>query len=157
VVGEATAGRGRSRRRCGDRQWIWRAAHDPGALDAAGHGGFAGDAALRGEHIHPWAANLPLRANPKSVGDGLRLGLVAGAAFGPPNAGFYGHLIPSKVAYNNPYEFTDLTFYHSEHGCCSTSRASGSATRQSETTSTRSTCPTSQRRALLVSARASTG
>jgi succinate dehydrogenase/fumarate reductase flavoprotein subunit len=42
--------------------------------------------------------------------------LSVGAAFGPPNAGFYGHLIPSKVAYNNPYEFTDLTFYHSEHG-----------------------------------------
>jgi succinate dehydrogenase/fumarate reductase flavoprotein subunit len=39
-----------------------------------------------------------------------------GATFGPPNAGCYGHLIPSKVAYNNPYEFTDLTFYHSEHG-----------------------------------------
>ena len=68
------------------------------------------------EHIHPLAADLPLRANPHSVGDGLRLGLSVGAAFGPPDAGFYGHLIPSKVAYNNPYEFTDLTFYHSEHG-----------------------------------------
>jgi succinate dehydrogenase/fumarate reductase flavoprotein subunit len=79
-------------------------------------GGFGGDPALRAEHIHPLAENLPLRANTNSVGDGLRLGLSAGAAFGPPNAGFYGHLIPSKVAYNNPYEFTDLTFYHSEHG-----------------------------------------
>jgi succinate dehydrogenase/fumarate reductase flavoprotein subunit len=79
-------------------------------------GGFGGDPALRAEHIHPLAENLPLRANTSSVGDGLRLGLSAGAAFGPPNAGFYGHLIPSKVAYNNPYEFTDLTFYHSEHG-----------------------------------------
>jgi succinate dehydrogenase/fumarate reductase flavoprotein subunit len=79
-------------------------------------GGFGGDPALRAEHIHPLAADLPLRANPHSVGDGLRLGLAAGAAFGPPDAGFYGHLIPSKVAYNNPYEFTDLTFYHSEHG-----------------------------------------
>ena len=79
-------------------------------------GGFGGDPALRAEHIHPLAANLPLRANPNSVGDGLRLGRSVGAAFGPPNAGFYGHLIPSKVAYNNPYEFTDLTFYHSEHG-----------------------------------------
>ena len=76
----------------------------------------AGDPALRAEHIHPLAADLPLRANTNSVGDGLRLGLSVGAAFGPPNAGFYGHLIPSKVAYNNPYEFTDLTFYHSEHG-----------------------------------------
>jgi succinate dehydrogenase/fumarate reductase flavoprotein subunit len=62
------------------------------------------------------AADLPLRANTHSVGDGLRLGSSVGAAFGPPDAGFYGHLIPSKVAYNNPYEFTDLTFYHSEHG-----------------------------------------
>jgi succinate dehydrogenase/fumarate reductase flavoprotein subunit len=79
-------------------------------------GGFGGDPALRAEHISPLAADLPLRANPNSVGDGLWLGQSAGAAFGPPNAGFYGHLIPSKVAYNNPYEFTDLTFYHSEHG-----------------------------------------
>ena len=79
-------------------------------------GGFGGDPALRAEHINPLAENLPLRANTHSVGDGLRLGLSAGAAFGPPNAGFYGHLIPSKVAYSNPYEFTDLTFYHSEHG-----------------------------------------
>jgi succinate dehydrogenase/fumarate reductase flavoprotein subunit len=79
-------------------------------------GGFGGDPALRAEYIHPLAADVPLRANPHSVGDGLRLALSVGAAFGPPNAGFYGHLIPSKVAYNNPYEFTDLTFYHSEHG-----------------------------------------
>ena len=79
-------------------------------------GGFGGDPALRAEHIGPLAENLPLRANTNSVGDGLRLGLSVGAAFGPPNAGFYGHLIPSKVAYNNPFEFMDLTFYHSEHG-----------------------------------------
>ena len=79
-------------------------------------GGFGGDPALRAEHISPLAADLPLRANTHSVGDGLKLGLSVGAAFGPPNSGFYGHLIPSKVAYNNPYEFTDLTFYHSEHG-----------------------------------------
>ena len=71
---------------------------------------------LRAELIHPLAADLPLRANTHSVGDGLRLGPRSGAAFGPPDAGFYGHLIPSKIAYNNPYEFTDLTFYHSEHG-----------------------------------------
>jgi succinate dehydrogenase/fumarate reductase flavoprotein subunit len=79
-------------------------------------GGFGGDRDLRAEHIHPLAADLPLRANTQSVGDGLRLGLSVGAGFGPPDAGFYGHLIPSKIAYNNPYEFTDLTFYHSEHG-----------------------------------------
>ena len=79
-------------------------------------GGFAGELDLRAQHIGALARDLPLRANTHSVGDGLRLGLEAGAAFGAPNAGFYGHLIPSKVGYSDPYEFTDLTFYHSEHG-----------------------------------------
>jgi succinate dehydrogenase/fumarate reductase flavoprotein subunit len=78
-------------------------------------GGFGGDPELRAQHIHPLARDLPLRANTHSTGDGLRLGRSAGAAFGPPDAGFYGHLIPSHVPYENPYEFTDLTFYHSEH------------------------------------------
>jgi succinate dehydrogenase/fumarate reductase flavoprotein subunit len=79
-------------------------------------GGFGGDPALRREHIHPLAADLPLRANKQSKGDGLRLAQAAGAGFGIPDAGFYGHLIPSKVGYDDPTEFTDLTFYHSEHG-----------------------------------------
>ena len=79
-------------------------------------GGFGGDPELRAELIAPAARELPLRANLNSVGDGLRLGRAAGAAVGTPNAGFYGHLIPSRVVYTNPYEFTDLTFYHSEHG-----------------------------------------
>jgi succinate dehydrogenase/fumarate reductase flavoprotein subunit len=79
-------------------------------------GGFGGDPELRAQHIHPLARDLPLRANVNSTGDGLRLGESAGAAFGLPNAGFYGHLIPSGVAYTNPYEFTALSFYHSEHG-----------------------------------------
>ena len=79
-------------------------------------GGFGGDPELRAELIHPQARDLTLRANRDSVGDGLRLGRSAGAAFGARNAGFYGHLIPSRIAYTNPYEFATLTFYHSEHG-----------------------------------------
>jgi succinate dehydrogenase/fumarate reductase flavoprotein subunit len=79
-------------------------------------GGFGGDPDLRARHIHPLAGDVPLRANVHSTGDGLRLGQSAGAGFGPPNAGFYGHLIPSRVPYADPYEFTDLSFYHSEHG-----------------------------------------
>ncbi len=79
-------------------------------------GGFGGDPDLRARHIHPQARDMTLRANPGSTGDGLRLGLSAGAAFGPQDAGFYGHLIPSHVSYENPLEFVDLTFYHSEHG-----------------------------------------
>ena len=79
-------------------------------------GGFGGDPELRAELIHPRARDLPLRANAASTGDGLRLGRSAGAAFGVPDAGFYGHLIPSHIAYTDPYEFATLTFFHSEHG-----------------------------------------
>jgi succinate dehydrogenase/fumarate reductase flavoprotein subunit len=79
-------------------------------------GGFGGDPDLRGRHIHPQARDMPLRANRHSVGDGLRLGRAAGAAFGFEEAGFYGHVIPSRIAYDDPLEFVDLTFYHSEHG-----------------------------------------
>jgi succinate dehydrogenase/fumarate reductase flavoprotein subunit len=43
-------------------------------------GGFGGDADLRARHIDPLARDPPLRASPRSVGDGLRLGLSAGAA-----------------------------------------------------------------------------
>jgi succinate dehydrogenase/fumarate reductase flavoprotein subunit len=79
-------------------------------------GGFGGDPQLRERHIHSSARDLPLRANPYSVGDGLRLGLSAGAAFGYENAGFYGHLVPSNVAANGAHELWEVTFYHSEHG-----------------------------------------
>src|SRR3954471_18251792 len=79
-------------------------------------GGFGGDPGLRAEHIAPAARDIPLRANLNSTGDGLRLAEAVGAATSAPDAGFYGHLIPSQVVCENPYEFTDLTFYHSEHG-----------------------------------------
>jgi succinate dehydrogenase/fumarate reductase flavoprotein subunit len=79
-------------------------------------GGFGGDPELRAQHIHPLARDLPLRANPHSTGDGLRLGLAAGAAFGAENAGFYGHLVPSHVPARNAHELWEVTFYHSEHG-----------------------------------------
>ena len=78
-------------------------------------GGFGGDPDLRAELIGPQARDLTVRANRGSTGDGLRLGRSAGAAIGEPDAGFYGHLIPSHIGYDNPYEFATLTFYHSEH------------------------------------------
>jgi succinate dehydrogenase/fumarate reductase flavoprotein subunit len=79
-------------------------------------GGFGGDPELRERHIHPLAGDLPLRANPHSTGDGLRLGLAAGASFGKANAGFYGHLVPRGVAAKDVHELWEVTFYHSEHG-----------------------------------------
>jgi len=79
-------------------------------------GGFGGDPQLRAQLIHPRARDLPLRANRASTGDGLRLAHAAGAASGPPAAGFYGHLVPAGIRYDDPFEFVALTFYHSEHG-----------------------------------------
>jgi succinate dehydrogenase/fumarate reductase flavoprotein subunit len=79
-------------------------------------GGFGGDPELRAQHIHPLARDLPLRANPHSTGDGLRLGLAAGGAFGGDDAGFYGHLVPPYVPARNAHELWEVTFYHSEHG-----------------------------------------
>ncbi|HUA46819.1 MAG TPA: FAD-binding protein [Solirubrobacteraceae bacterium] len=79
-------------------------------------GGFGGNPELRGRLIHPRARDMPLRANRQSTGDGLRLGLAAGAAFGREDAAFYGHLIAARVPFDDPLQFTNLTFYHSEHG-----------------------------------------
>ena len=58
---------------------------------------------------------MELRANPYSRGDGLRLGLAAGGAFGKEDAGFYGHLMPWGVPLRDPSRFVDLALYYSEH------------------------------------------
>jgi succinate dehydrogenase/fumarate reductase flavoprotein subunit len=79
-------------------------------------GGFGGDPELRERHIHPSARGMPVRANSASDGQGLRLGLSAGATFGSQGASFYGHLMPYGVRVDDPLEFTTMTMYHSEHG-----------------------------------------
>ncbi|GAA3774983.1 flavocytochrome c [Streptomyces coacervatus] len=78
-------------------------------------GGFQGDRSLRAEHVHPQAADIGLRANPHSRGDGLTLGRSVGAAFGKKDAGFYGHLMPAGVSLADPARFVDLALYYSEH------------------------------------------
>ncbi|NEA98854.1 FAD-dependent oxidoreductase [Streptomyces sp. SID13726] len=78
-------------------------------------GGFQGDPGLRAEHVHPQAAEIGLRANPHSRGDGLALGRTAGAAFRKKDAGFYGHLMPAGVSLADPARFVDLALYYSEH------------------------------------------
>ena len=79
-------------------------------------GGFGGDPELRSELIHPQAHDIPLRANPFSRGDGLRLGLSAGGRFGPEDAGFYGHVMAAGVELRDDDDFPALTLFHSEHG-----------------------------------------
>jgi succinate dehydrogenase/fumarate reductase flavoprotein subunit len=79
-------------------------------------GGFQADRGLRADHIHPQAHGIELRSNPNSTGDGLRLGLAAGAMFGKRGAGFYGHLVPAGVPLSDPALYTELALYYSEHG-----------------------------------------
>jgi succinate dehydrogenase/fumarate reductase flavoprotein subunit len=78
-------------------------------------GGFGGDPELRAELIDPKARNLPLRANRYSRGDGLRLARDAGAAFGPEDAGFYGHLMASGVQLREDDDYPALSLFQSEH------------------------------------------
>jgi succinate dehydrogenase/fumarate reductase flavoprotein subunit len=78
-------------------------------------GGFQGDPELLKQLVHPGAATMPLRSNPHSRGDGYRLATAVGAATGPENGGFYGHLVPSGIPFADPADFVDLSLYYSEH------------------------------------------
>jgi len=78
-------------------------------------GGFQGSADLRAANIHPHARDMPLRSNPCSKGDGLRLGMAVGGYFSEGhNPGFYGHLLCYPATLDHPSKFTNLTQYHSE-------------------------------------------
>lgn len=78
-------------------------------------GGFQGDSELVASKIHPRAAEMQLRSNPRSAGAGYRLASSVGAATGPDDAGFYGHLVPSGIPFTDPADFVDLSLYYSEH------------------------------------------
>ncbi len=78
-------------------------------------GGYQGDPDLTAQLIHPNAPLMPLRSNPTSNGEGLRLARQADAAFGQPDAGFYGHLVLADVPLDDPMQFANQTLYYSEH------------------------------------------
>jgi len=78
-------------------------------------GGYQNDRDLCAELIHLNARDIPRRTQPRSAGDGLRLGRAVGARFGPDKAGFYGHLVPFPVQLTDPSEFVALSMYFSEH------------------------------------------
>ena len=78
-------------------------------------GGFQGDRGLRTEVIGQNARDIPLRSNHHSVGDGLRLGMSAGARFRRDGGGFYGHLFPAGVDVSDNDDFVGITLYYSEH------------------------------------------
>jgi len=78
-------------------------------------GGYQGDREMTAQLIHPNAPLMPLRSNPTSNGHGLRLARQAGAAFGKPDAGFYGHLVLADIPLDDPTQFANQTLYYSEH------------------------------------------
>lgn len=77
-------------------------------------GGYQADPELRAQRIHSNARTIPLRSNPHSTGEGIRLGLQAGGTWAGKNPGFYGHLVSSPACLDNPSLFTRLSQYHSD-------------------------------------------
>src|SRR5919198_5366474 len=71
-------------------------------------GGFQGDRSLVREHVTSAADHLLLRANPWSAGDGLRLGLAAGASVSDGMSEFYGRNMPAPPAAVSEGDFVPL-------------------------------------------------
>jgi len=78
-------------------------------------GGFQGNAELVARLIGWGAEPMPVRSNPGSVGDGLRLGRSVGASLSRSLNRFYGHLIPDRLDRFGPADYLPLTQYHSAH------------------------------------------
>jgi succinate dehydrogenase/fumarate reductase flavoprotein subunit len=76
-------------------------------------GGFQGDRELVGRLIGSGAERMPVRSNPGSVGDGMRLGRAAGASLSRSLSAFYGHLIPDRLDRFDAADYLPLTQYHS--------------------------------------------
>jgi len=78
-------------------------------------GGFQGSSEMLTRYFGRWADRLIRRANPRSVGDGLMLGIDAGASTSGSMASFYGHLLPAPPAVVHPEDFVAVTQYFSTH------------------------------------------
>jgi hypothetical protein len=78
-------------------------------------GGFQANRELVAKHITPEANALLLRATPWSTGDGLRLGLAAGAAVTPGMDEFYGRNMPAPPARIGTSELVELAQLYAHH------------------------------------------
>jgi succinate dehydrogenase/fumarate reductase flavoprotein subunit len=78
-------------------------------------GGFQGDAGLVGRFVTPHADELWLRANRWSSGDGLRLGLAAGAHTSAGMDEFYGRNMPAPPARVTEDDFVRLQQLYAAH------------------------------------------
>ena len=78
-------------------------------------GGFAADRELLREHVTPEADHVLLRAAPGSTGDGLRLGLAAGARASADLGEVYARAMPAPPARVPPTEFVSLSQLYARH------------------------------------------
>jgi fumarate reductase flavoprotein subunit len=78
-------------------------------------GGFQGNRDLVRSHITPEADRLLLRAAPWSTGDGLRLGLAAGARTSTGLGDFYGRNMPAPPARVGESEFVSHAQLYAHH------------------------------------------
>ena len=78
-------------------------------------GGFHADRDLVAQHITPHAADLMLRGAPWSTGDGLRLGLAAGASQTDGMGEFYGRNMPAPPARVEEADFVRLAQLYATH------------------------------------------
>lgn len=78
-------------------------------------GGFQADRSLLREHVTPEAESVMLRAAPWSSGDGLQLGLRAGAALSGGMDEIYGRNMPAPPARVAPGDFVALAQLYARH------------------------------------------
>jgi succinate dehydrogenase/fumarate reductase flavoprotein subunit len=78
-------------------------------------GGFAASRELLREHVTAQADHVLVRAAPGSTGDGLRLGLAAGAATGNGLGDVYARAMPAPPASVDPSEFVALSQLYARH------------------------------------------
>lgn len=78
-------------------------------------GGFQANVELLTRYVTRYADLLYVRSNRGSTGDGLTIGLGAGAASSCGLHAFYGHLLPAPPAQVTPERYIALTQYYSVH------------------------------------------
>ena len=91
-------------------------------------GGFAADRELLREHVTPEADHVLVRAAPGATGDGLRLGLGAGAATGAGLGDVYARAMPAPPARVDPADFVALSQLYARHAEVSNERGERFAT-----------------------------
>ena len=78
-------------------------------------GGFAANRDLLREHVTPEADRVLVRAAPGSTGDGLRLGLAAGAGKSDGLSDVYARAMPAPPARVEPADFVALSQLYAHH------------------------------------------